>query len=51
MPERWTEKDVLEYARELKSPFDIKQNGQNPLPDLTAQVEEMIRRNKGMTPK
>jgi len=33
MPTKWTEKDVLEHARELKSPFDVNQRKQ-PSPDL-----------------
>ena len=46
MPTNWTEKDVMEHARELKSPFESLQP-QRRLPN-PEQVEQAIRaRGKG----
>ena len=40
---QWTEKEVMEHAKELKSPFDkIKQNGQGAIERL----KELSRQRK-----
>jgi len=51
MPEKWGEKEVLEGAEQLRSPFDkIKQNGQGRglIPNIGGKIKELIGRNKGI---
>lgn len=46
MSEKWTEQDVLNHARELKSPFEqFKQNGQG-LAEKIKQFALKIREGK-----
>lgn len=46
--EHWTEKDVLEYARLLKSPFEEKPEGKGVIPNLLKEIKEFVKRNKGV---
>ena len=51
MSEKWTEKDVLEHARELKSPFEeLNQNGKKPggLSGMAEEVKRVLGKNKGI---
>ena len=49
MSDKWTEKDVLEYWKQDKSPFEQNQNGQKPAqPGIAEKVNEILERNKGM---
>lgn len=51
MTEKWTEKEVMEHAKALKSPFEsIKQNGQGKglMPNLAEKIKELALKNKGM---
>jgi len=44
MTEKWGKKDVLEYARELKSPFEEQQSREKPagLAQLGAKLREAL---------
>ena len=50
MSEKWTEKDVLEHARELKSPFEKSgQNGQGKVLSLKDKLMQIVKFNRGQS--
>ena len=51
MADKWTEKDVLDHAKELRSPFENTQNGQGKLAGMAEKVSQMFSKKKGEVPK
>ena len=52
MAEKWTEKEVLQHAKELKSPFEDKQAGPGNgiLAGMAEKVNQILGKNKGNKP-
>ncbi len=46
MTSKWTEKDVLEYASALKSPFEDTKQGEMTRSNLAEKIRQMISRRK-----
>ena len=52
MSDKWSEKDVLEFARELKSPFEKQPEQAKPvLSNMAEQIKQIAMKNRGVKPQ